>query len=143
MVRHLLQRSGQKSETRRHSTPLRLLRAHTAGSRIRGSRWQMRDEMRRRPDRLRLALRLSGEHLQIAALLGGSEAAGQGAAIESSVPCHTSRSTPQDLVFPLLHQKVINSALLVGAKRVSFVAYMGSNDATPLLSPPGSDDPNE
>lgn len=69
-ARHLLQRSGQKSETRRHSTPLRLLQAHTAGSRIRGSRWQMRDEMRRRPDRLRLALCLSGEHLQIAALLG-------------------------------------------------------------------------
>lgn len=57
--------------------------AHTAGSRIRGRRWQMRDEMRRRPNQLRLALRLSGEHLQIAALLGGSEAArGQGGAIE-------------------------------------------------------------
>lgn len=51
------------------STPLRLLQARTAGPRIRGFRWQMRDEMRRRPDRLRLALRLSGEHLQIAALL--------------------------------------------------------------------------
>jgi hypothetical protein len=51
------------------STPLRLLQARTAGPRIRGFRWQMRDEMRRRPDRLRLALRLSGEHLQIAVLL--------------------------------------------------------------------------
>jgi hypothetical protein len=32
------------------STPLRLLQARTAGPRIRGFRWQMRDEMRRRPD---------------------------------------------------------------------------------------------
>ena len=37
---------------------------------IRGSRWQMRDEMRRRPGQVGLALSLSGEHLQIAALLG-------------------------------------------------------------------------
>lgn len=35
----------------------------------------MRDEMRSWPDRLRLALCLSGERLQIAVLLGGSEAA--------------------------------------------------------------------
>lgn len=75
----------------------------------------MRDEMRRRPDRLTLALRLSGERLQIAALLGGSEAAGQG---ESSVPRHTSRSTPQDhlvFLFSIKGSSILSQS--AGAKR--------------------------
>ena len=45
--------------------------------------------------------------------VGGREAAGQGCAIESSVPCQTSRSTPPPPQQPrlhLLHPKTIHSA---------------------------------
>jgi hypothetical protein len=90
--------------------------AHTAGSRIRGRRWQMRDEMRRRPDQLRLALRLSGEHLQIAALLGGSEAA-RDREPSNDWALVTRLQHPSRISSVSSPSKVIRSVLSVGAKR--------------------------
>ena len=96
--------------------------AHTAGSRIRGRGWQMRDKMRRRPDQLRLALRLSGEHLQIAALLGGSEAAR-----DREVPLNdwalVTRLQHPSKTSSVPPTKVIRSVLSVGAKDELCRAY--------------------
>lgn len=80
VIHYSLQRN-QKEQTKdqEHATQTSNAFEASAGShgwpRVRGCRRTMRRKMRRRPDYLWLAVHASGEQLQIACAVGGSEAA--------------------------------------------------------------------
>jgi hypothetical protein len=71
------QKNRRKAETLETCNAFEASAGSHGWPRIRGCRRTMRRKMRRRPDQVWLAVHASGEQLQIAAWLGGSEAAGR------------------------------------------------------------------